>query len=48
MGRASTVDRRPVLDAIFYVALTGCQWRVLPATYPKLEHRAPAASAVVA
>ena len=34
MGRPSTVDRRAVLDAIFYVAATGCQWRALPATYP--------------
>lgn len=34
MGRPSTVDRRRVLDAIFYVTATGCQWRALPATYP--------------
>ena len=34
MGRPSTVDRRRVLDAIFYVTATGCQWRALPAEYP--------------
>ena len=34
MGRPSTVDRRRVVDAIFYVAATGCQWRALPAVYP--------------
>jgi transposase len=34
MGRPVTVDRRRVVDAIFYVAATGCQWRALPACYP--------------
>ena len=34
MGRPVKVDRRRVVDAIFYVAATGCQWRALPATYP--------------
>jgi transposase len=34
MGRPSTVDRRRVVDAIFWVAATGCQWRALPETYP--------------
>ncbi len=34
MGRPVTVDRRHVVDAIFYVAATGCQWRALPETYP--------------
>jgi transposase len=34
MGRPSTVDRRRVVDAIFYVAATGCQWRALPERYP--------------
>ena len=33
MGRPVKVDRRRVLDAIFYVTATGCQWRALPATY---------------
>src|SRR4051812_50097547 len=34
MGRPVTVERRRVLDAIFYVAATGCQWRALPERYP--------------
>jgi transposase len=34
MGRPVTVDRRRVVDAIFYVAATGCQWRALPDCYP--------------
>src|SRR5665811_2395539 len=34
MGRPVTVDRRAVVDAIFYVAATGCQWRALPGCYP--------------
>ncbi len=34
MGRPSTVDRRRVMDAIFYVGATGCQWRALPAEFP--------------
>jgi transposase len=34
MGRPVKVDRRGVVDAIFYVAATGCQWRALPERYP--------------
>jgi transposase len=34
MGRPVTVDRRAVVDAIFYVTATGCQWRALPSNYP--------------
>jgi transposase len=34
MGRPVKVDRRRVVDAIFYVAATGCQWRALPDCYP--------------
>jgi transposase len=34
MGRPVTVPRRRVVDAIFYVAATGCQWRALPTEYP--------------
>jgi transposase len=34
MGRPVKVDRRRVVDAIFYVAATGCQWRALPKEYP--------------
>jgi transposase len=34
MGRPVTVRRRDIVNAIFYVAATGCQWRALPACYP--------------
>jgi transposase len=34
MGRPVKVPRRAVVDAIFYVAATGCQWRALPDRYP--------------
>ena len=33
-GRPVTVDRRRILDAIFYVLRTGCQWRQLPHDFP--------------
>ena len=41
MGRPVKNERRGVVDAIFYVAATGCQWRALPARYPPLEHLPP-------
>ena len=28
------VPRRPLLDAIFYLLSTGCQWRALPKDFP--------------
>lgn len=34
MGRPVKVSRRAVVDAIFYVTATGCQWRALPERYP--------------
>jgi putative transposase len=34
VGRPSTVDRRDLLDAIFYILRTGCQWRQLPHDFP--------------
>jgi len=34
-GRCGRVPRREVLNAIFYVLRTGCQWRYLPQSYPK-------------
>ncbi len=34
MGRAPTVDRREVVNAVLYLARTGCQWRYLPAPFP--------------
>jgi transposase len=33
-GRKRTVDVREVLNAIFYVLSTGCQWKALPKDLP--------------
>lgn len=33
-GRPLELDLRKVINAIFYVLVTGCQWRNLPADYP--------------
>jgi putative transposase len=33
-GRPRTTEMREVLDAIFYVDRTGCQWRALPHDFP--------------
>ena len=34
VGAPTTVDRRDILDAIFYLSRTGCQWRQLPHDFP--------------
>ena len=33
-GRPRTTDLRAVLNGIFYLLRTGCQWRLLPREYP--------------
>jgi len=33
-GRPRTTDLRAVVDAIFYIVQTGCQWRLLPKDFP--------------
>ena len=33
-GRPRTVDVREVLNAIFYILWTGCQWKALPKDLP--------------
>lgn len=33
-GRSGRIHRRELLNAIFYVLKTGCQWRYLPQSYP--------------
>jgi putative transposase len=33
-GRPPIVDLRRVIDALFYINRTGCQWRYLPAEFP--------------
>ena len=34
-GRPRTTDLRAVLNAIFYLLRTGCQWRLLPSEFPR-------------
>ena len=34
LGRPRTTDLRAVLDAIFYLLRTGCQWAMLPKGFP--------------
>jgi transposase len=34
-GRSRTVDIRRVIDAIFYISRSGCQWRMLPHDFPR-------------
>ena len=33
LGGRPTVDRRRMVDAMFYLLRTGCQWRMLPKEY---------------
>lgn len=33
-GRPRRVDIRAVVNAIFYLLRTGCQWRLLPKDFP--------------
>src|SRR2546430_7915059 len=34
-GQSHKYDRRAILNGIFYVLKTGCQWRMLPKDLPK-------------
>ena len=34
VGRPRTTDLREVLNALLYIASTGCQWRMLPKDFP--------------
>src|SRR5437879_3934957 len=34
LGRPREIELRAVLDAILYLARTGCQWRMLPKDFP--------------
>jgi transposase len=34
LGRPRETDLRVVVDAILYIARTGCQWRLLPKDFP--------------
>jgi transposase len=37
MGRPRTTDLRTVIDALLYIAWTGCQWRALPERFPPVS-----------
>jgi putative transposase len=34
-GRPRRINRREVVNGIFYLLKTGCQWRMLPKDFPK-------------
>ena len=34
LGRPRSADLREVVNAMFYIASTGCQWRQLPKDFP--------------
>ena len=34
LAAADTVDRRAIVDAILFIASSGCQWRMLPKDFP--------------
>ena len=36
-GRPRTTDIRSVVDAILYLASSGCQWRMLPKDFPPVS-----------
>jgi putative transposase len=36
-GRPRTTDMREVMDAILYIASSGCQWRMLPRDFPPVS-----------
>ena len=37
MGRPRTTNLRDVFDALLYIAMTGCQWRMLPNDFPPVS-----------
>ena len=36
-GRPRTTDLREVVEAILYMASSGCQWRMLPKDFPPMS-----------
>lgn len=36
-GQPGQVSRRAILNAIFYLQRTGCQWRYIPKSYPNWQ-----------
>ena len=37
IGRPRSTDLRDFLDAVLYMAKTGCQWRMLPKNFPHVS-----------
>lgn len=37
LGRPRTTDLREVMNALLYIASTGCQWRMLPGDFPPVS-----------
>jgi len=35
VGASAKIDRRELINAVFYIVKTGCQWRQLPKDFPK-------------
>jgi putative transposase len=36
-GRRQRISLRLIVDAIFYLLRTGCQWRLLPRDFPRWQ-----------
>ena len=36
-GRPRTTDLRAVTDAMLYISISGCQWRMLPKDFPPVS-----------
>ncbi len=36
-SRPRTVDRRAILNAIFYLLVSGCAWSMLPGDFPRFS-----------
>src|SRR6516162_2704923 len=47
LGRPRDTELRSVLDAILYIARTGCQWRMLPKDFPPFTTRWPKLAALM-
>lgn len=39
LGVKASIPRREIIDAILWIARTGCQWRYLPARFPSNRRR---------
>ena len=37
IGRPRTTDLREIVNAVLYMASTGCQWRMLPKDFPPVS-----------